>query len=86
MRLSELFKFEARKSELVVPCEVTPGHSGQTYVSMSFNKQVITKVREDGKEITVPVEARVKLTVCPLCFNAFVYDLTRIAQELQNAR
>ena len=85
MQLSELFKTVAHKSTVVVPCEATPGHSGYRYVRLSFAKKVITNIREGEAQVQIPVDASVEVNVCPECFNRWVYDLTKVAQELHTA-
>jgi hypothetical protein len=85
MLLSELFKTVPHKSALVVPCEASPGHSDQKYVRLSFSKTVLTTIREGKREVQVPVDASVSVNICPSCFNKWVYDLTKVAQELHTA-
>ncbi len=84
-QLSQLFKAVAHKSALLVPCEVAPGHSDNRYVRVSFAKSVLTRVASGNDFIQVPVEAKVEINVCPSCFNKFVYDMTKVAQEVNVA-
>jgi hypothetical protein len=82
-KLTELFSFEPRKSTLEVPCELVAGHHSKKYVHMSFRKTVMTEVKEGNSKIAVPVAANVELNVCQGCFNLFVYDMTKLARDVE---
>jgi hypothetical protein len=83
MKLTELFKFEPRKSVLDVPCELVAGHHSKKYVHLTFTKTVVTEVKEGNTTIQVPVAAKVELNICQGCYNLFVYDATSIARDIE---
>ncbi len=72
MKLTDVLKAQAHKSSILIPCDVTPGHSDNRYVHITFQKTTMTRIKENGEEISVPVEAKIDLNVCPLCYNQFV--------------
>ena len=85
MKLPDLFRLEPRKSPLQVPCEVHPGHHDNKYVHLTYTKSVTTKLDLPGNPVSgmaVPVEVKTELNICPICFNAWAYDLMRVAKEL----
>jgi hypothetical protein len=89
VKLHDLFRAEPYKANggLVVPCELDPSHAGsEKYVHIVFERTTIGQADIGGGEkASVPVKARVELNVCQECFNAFTYDMLKVAKDLQTS-